>query len=731
MGFWRKLVLAFGSVLFAQGHWSAGKAPARLDFPTTILPILTKAGCNSGACHGAATGQGGFKLSLLGYDPEVDYEHITREFSGRRVNLASPAQSLLLRKPTRELRHKGGERIQKNSPEYQRLFDWLAAGAPYGSRDLFVTGIRVHPQEKIVARPGDTCRLEVTAILSDGTRETVTSRALFNSNDDAVAEVASDGLVTVRDRGLTSIMVRYAGQAAAVRVGSPFQDKAVSTRTFLPRNFIDAKLIASLSRLRLPPSEVCGESEFLRRAFLDVIGRLPSAEEARAYLAKAGTGVRGKESVAWKHRDQLVESLLARPEFVDFWTLQLADLLLINARKLGDEPARAYHAWVREQVAQNTPIDRMVRDLILAEGDFTRQGAANFHRLTRDPRDMGEFVSRALLGVQISCARCHAHPFARWTQEDYHRFAAFFARTDTDNRRVFIKERGEVTHPKTGDRLEPRALGETEPLRTAAQNREDQKADRRVQLADWLTARDNPALAQAMVNRIWKHFFGRGLIDPVEDIRVTNPPAHPELLEALTADFMAHDFDLRHLIRTLIQSRAYQLSSRPNAVNQRDDRFFSRAYLKPLSAQVLADALVQVTEVPDAFEGWPLGTRAVELIDGGTGSYTLDVFGRCKREVSCETTTAFGGGLSQALHLINSATVERKIREGVAVKLVQEMSEDRAICEALYLRALARFPTREETEFFLAEMKRSLSRAQTVEDFLWALLNSREFAFNH
>ena len=687
----------------------------RLDFPTRVLPILTKAGCNTGACHGAAVGQGGFKLSLLGYDPEQDYETITREFSGRRIDLGAPHESLLLRKPTKELRHKGGLKIKKDSAEYRTLVAWVAAGASYGPKELRVTRLEVNPADALLARPNQSCQLRVTATLSNGNKENVTALALFNSNDDGIADVALDGVVTVKDRGLTTIMVRYLGQVAAVRIGAPFQDVELKGVNFPAQNFIDEKVFAELKRLRIPPSPLCEDSEFLRRVYLDLLGRLPSVNEARALL---------KEPATPQKRHRMIDELLAREEFVDFWTLKLSDLFLVNSKRLGEGPAKVYHAWLREQVARNTRFDKLVSELLLAQGDAAQIGPANFYRLTRDPRDMSEHVSRMFLGVQIACARCHTHPFAGWTQNDYYRFAAYFARTDFDGQRVFVKARGEVQHPKTNKDVKPKPLG-------ADEQRIDPQVDRRIALAEWITSPQNPALARAAVNRVWKHLLGRGLIEPVDDVRVTNPPSNPALLDALAADFIANGYDLRRLVRTVVSSRTYQLSSRANDINRRDDRFFSRAYLKPLTAQVLADAIAQATEVFDDYAGYPSRTRAVQLVDAQTPSYTLDVFGRCTREANCESSAQFGGGLSQALHLINSAAINGKLQTGVVNRLLLQSQSDGETVEELYLNTLSRFPTEKELSYCKQSLGDGGSKQNALEDLLWALLNSREFAFNH
>ncbi|MEW6303108.1 MAG: DUF1549 and DUF1553 domain-containing protein [Verrucomicrobiota bacterium] len=687
-------------------------AAERLDFRTRILPILTKAGCNAGACHGAAVGQGGFKLSLLGYDPVQDHLNITRELGGRRVDVESPGDSLLLRKPTRHLDHEGGRRIKRDSEEHRILQRWIAAGAPYGPADLRVARIVVEPADSLLRETNRTVQLRVTAHLSDGTREDVSARALYSSNDDAVAEVTPAGLVTTRDRGLTSIMVRYSGQAVAARVAVPFGSKAKDD--FAPRNFVDEKVLTELRRLKLPASPLSDDSEFLRRMHLDLIGRLPDAELARSFL---------QEPPSEEKRRRVIAALLASDEFVDFWTLKLGDWLLINARRGSEASARVYHDWVRAQVARNRPFDEFARELILARGDMTRVGPANYFALANDPRDLGEHVGRMFLGTQIACARCHAHPADRWTQDDYYAFAAYFARVTKSGGAVEIAPQGEVEHPKTQRPVMPRPLG--------AAGQAGEAGDRRVELAEWLVSPDNPLFARNVVNRVWKHLLGRGLVEPVDDLRPTNPPVNPALMNALANDFARNGFDLRRLVRLIAESRTYQLSSRAIDGNRRDDRFFSHAYLKPLPAQVLADAVAQVTGVPDHYPDYAEGTRAVQLVGAQTPSYALDVLGRCAREQSCESPGRAGGGLAQALHLINGSTINDKLRGGALSRLLARGLTDSELIDELYLRTLSRPASAAERAEWEPMLARAADKTEIAEDLLWALLNSREFAFNH
>jgi len=658
-------------------------------------------------------GRGGFRLSLFGYDAESDYERITRELGGRRVHLGEPDASLILRKAGGQLPHGGGVRLPKSGPLYAAVRTWIAAGAPYGESARAVNRLEVTPEEALLAAKGRMQQVRVTARFSDGSSEDVTALALYTSQDDGVATVDAEGMATVLRPGLATIMVRYLGQVAAARVGMPFAAAAPAAAP-ASSNVIDAQVFPALQRLRLTPSPPSDDNEFLRRVYLDVIGTLPTAAEARSFLSDRDPAKRTK----------LIDELLARPEFVDYWTLKWADLLLINSKRLGAEPAAAYHHWLRAQVAANTPFDRVATTLIETGGDFRQDAPANFVRIASDPRDVAEFASRSLLGIRVECARCHNHPFDRWTQNDYYGFAAFFARTRAEGTRVVTLAQGEVDHPKTGRPVPPRALGAHAVAMPPA-------GDRRRSLAQWLKTDGAPMLARATANRVWKHLMGRGIIEPVDDVRVSNPPSNPALLDALTQELLRSGYDLRKLVRTIATSRTYQLASRPNDVNRADRQFFSHAYLKPLPAQVLADAVAQATGVPNDYPGLPTGTRAIQLVDSLIPSEALDVFGRCRREASCETDAQPGGGLSQALHLINGATLNDKLASGIVAKLVRDGATNGDAVDELYLRTLSRLPEPRERDHWSKSLAASTNRTESLEDLLWSLLNAREFAFNH
>lgn len=712
-------MIARGAVLLllTLAGFSAANGADQTSFRTRILPILTKAGCNTGTCHGAAVGQGGFKLSLLGYDPAQDHLNITHELGGRRMDVESPASSVLLRKATDDLDHEGGRRINPRSDAYRIVLDWIKNGALFGDPGLRVTRIEVEPADSLLPASGQSLQLAVMATLSDGTREDVSALALYTSNDGAVAEVTRQGKVTTRGSGSTSVMVRYSGQVVAAGVAVPFDGPQVEAAGFVSRNFIDEHVIAGLHRLHLPPSPLSDDAEFLRRVYLDLIGCLPEIDEVRAFLSEPPSEAK---------RDRIIAALLERAEFVDFWTMKFGDWLLIRGQGGASTPTQAYHDWVRGQIAHNRPLDQFVRDLLVSQGDISRTGPPNFFTLTSDPRDLGEYVSRMFLGTQIACARCHAHPADRWTQDDYHAFAACFARVSLQSGSLNLAARGEVEHPRTHQPVAPHPLGVLVTGKT-----DDDHRDRRAPLADWLVSRENPFFARNIVNRVWQHLLGRGLVEPVDDLRPTNPPANPALLDALALQFAANGFDLRWLVKEIAESRTYQLTSRSLPANRRDTQLCSHARLKPLPAQVFADAIAQVTGVPDQFAEHAARTHAVQLVGSKTSSFTLDVLGRCLRERSCESAGRSGGGLALALHLINGSAINDKLLGGTVREMISQSLPPGEMVQEFYLRALSRYPTtpeRTEWERMLAE---STNQCDAAADLLWTLLNSREFALNH
>ncbi len=684
------------------------------SFHLDILPILTKAGCNGGACHGAATGQGGFKLSLLGYAPDLDHAAITREFSGRRIDPEQPAQSLLLRKATRQIDHEGDRRFHPDSTEARTLQDWIRRGAPIGSSTATVTGLVVHPPLLRPSPDHSPPSIEVTAHLSDGSTRPATGLALYSSNDDSVADVDRQGRIRILTPGMTAIMVRFAGAVAAARIESPFPvSEGAPHPAPIPPHLIDRAIARRLADMHVPASPPASATTFLRRVHLDLAGQLPPVELVREFESKPDSPAR---------REALIDQLLASDAFTDLWSMRLADLLLISGKRGGEKATLAYHRWLRAQVAADSGWDRIAHDLLTATGPINEHGPASFALLANDPRDLAEHAASIFLATRIACARCHAHPADRWTRTDYHQFAAFFARIQRDAGRVSTAERGEVEDPRSGRPSPPRALGE---FRPAPDN-----SDRRVALADWTASPTNPLFARAFVNRTWKHLMGRGLVEPVDDLRPTNPPTHPELLDELAADFASNGFKLRHLVRRIVTSDAYQRSSRTLPGNSRDDRLYSRAFLKSLDGRVLLDAIAQATGVPESFDDQPDVTHAVQLVGTQSPSPALDILGRCPREASCDGSNPAGGGLAQALHLLNGATINRRLRQGHLPRWLGSIPSDEELLNQLYRHTLSRSPRPEERAEWLPRLARA-PRSQVAEDLLWALLNSREFAINH
>jgi hypothetical protein len=700
----------------------AAEPPTR--FTTDVLPVLTKAGCNAGACHGSQYGQGGFKLSLRGYDPDIDYTSITRDGIGRRVAVADPAHSLILLKPSGALPHEGGLRLPRGTAGYSIMLRWLRGGAPGPSpQEPPLTGITLTPAEATL-RPHARQQLRVVARYGDGSTRDVTPWARFSSNQDNVASVTDDGLATVVGRGEAVISAQFGSEVAITRLVAPVPaGDPAAVRYPAPVNLVDEAVFSKLRRLGLVPSAPAPDAEFLRRVTLDVIGLLPTPDEARAFLASRDPHKRQK----W------VEALLDRPEFVDTWTYRLGDLLRCNRRSLGIKGMTAFHRYLRDAVARNRRWDVVVRELITGRGSLWDVGPANYYGVGKSPEDWAESTSQVFLGIRLGCARCHNHPFDRWTQKDYYSFVAFFGRVKTKrggergDEVVFFEDEGEVRHPKTGAVLLPRPLGASGPVAVP------DGVDRRAVLAHWLTAPDNPWFARATVNRIWRHLFGRGLVEPADDVRATNPASNEEALVALAADLVQNDYDLKQTIRVICNSATYQLSSEPNPTNRQDESQFSHHLVRRLTAEQLLDALVQATGVAEKFPGVPLGARAAQLPDTSVPSYFLDLFGRPARQLVCECERESMPNLTQTLHLMNGDDVNAKIRspEGRLAKLLAGTGSDAEVVEELFLATLTRLPTKAETDRALAAIRTASARKEGFSDLLWALLNSRAFVFDH
>ncbi len=694
-----------------------------LHFGHHIIPLLTRASCNSGGCHGKQNGQNGFRLTVFGYDPRVDYQALVQEGRGRRLFPAAPGHSLLLNKATNRVPHGGGRRLEEDSPEYRRLFRWIAEGMPRGDDDApHVTSIEVFPKHRVLGER-DQQRLLVTAQLSDGTRRDVTHEALFRSNDDRLAQVDAQGRITTTMlSGESAIVVRYQEHVATSYVTVPLNDNAPLAAQLAEwdrGSFIDRLVADKWERLHVLPSVPTDDATFLRRVSLDVMGKLPTPAEVTAFLADPSPDKR----VRW------VDALFERGEYADFWALRWADLLRINREDLGAKAAYHYHGWLRESLRQNQPYDEFVRSIITAQGSSQRNGAINFYKAFANPNDLSVAVSQVFLGVRLECAKCHHHPYEKWGQDDFYALAAFFPRVQkkATSGAVYIADKGEVKHPRTLEVMKPRVLL-GEPIEIAEQ------VDPRQPLADWMASPDNKLTSRALVNRVWGQLLGRGLVEPFDDMRETNPATNEPLLSALADDFVAHRFDIRHLIRTIVTSRVYGLSSEPNASNARDTQNYSRAYRKRLSAEVLLDAVCDVTGEFESFDGMPPGTRAVQLWDQRLPSAFLDTFGRPQRKTLCQCERLADTTLSQVLHLLNSPIVNDKITSptGRAARLAASPHSPDEIIGQLYLAAFGRAPRGDELAAARAAFQGpGVNRRQATEDVLWALLNSAEFVLNH
>ncbi len=726
--------------------------PFAWSFRNDVLPVLSKAGCNSGACHGALAGKGGFRLSLRAYDPPTDHFNIVQQDRGRRVEFADPGRSLFLAKPSGAMPHKGGLRFETDSEEYRILAEWIAAGAAAPQDDdTQVDHLEIHPGRSL-HKVGDEQRMLVSAVYTDGRARDVTPRVIWSSTNEAVCQVNDDGHVTVIGPGEGAIVAWYASRLAIGRITVPYGegsgDRGQGSEQVAaapPVNFIDEHVDRQLAVLNLPASPMCSDADFVRRAYVDTIGLLPTADEVRAFLADASPDKRTK----------LIDELLARPEFADYWTYQWSDVLMLNGTLLRPEALKTYYMWIRAHVEQNTPWDQVVREILTATGNSLENGATNFYALYQSPEDMTENASQAFMGLSIGCAKCHNHPLEKWTNDQYYAFANMFARVRAKgwggeprngdgNRTLYVATSGELVQPRTGKPQPPTPLdGEPLPF--------DDPSDRREYLADWMTSPENPYFARSITNRVWANFFGVGLVESVDDLRTSNPASNEELLSAAAQYVVDNKFDLKTLMKAILLSNAYQRSSQPLEGNQNETRFYSRYYPKRMMAEVLHDAVVQATGVPTefkriAFPGadfqdtdfYPVGTRAIELYDSAVDNYFLQAFGRNQRRIVCECERSNEPSMVQVLHISNGNTINDKLksdssRAGKLLALRQAGMSDDALLDEIYLTCLARFPTeseRKELTNMLPDRGSSDERV-VLEDIFWAVLSSREFLFNH
>jgi hypothetical protein len=736
---------ALVAALISAAGWfgGAGQAVAAqpgstLNFVNDIEPILTKASCNSGGCHAkAGIGQRGFRLSVLGFEPQEDYEHIVKEGKGRRVFAAAPDQSLLLLKAANIVPHGGGKRLDPGSEEFQTVVRWISEGMVYEREsDPKIVSVEVEPARISLKAKSDQ-QLKVRARYSDGSVRDVSRTALYEANDKSMAEASEEGLVSLRDLpGNVAVMVRYSGLVSvcsiSVPLGAPVEHLPPS------RNFIDELIFANLKRVGIPPSGVCDDSTFLRRVSLDIAGRLPTEGEALAFIQNQEPG----------KRDAVIEELLRSSGYADFFAGKWA-LLLHNKRDLASDTVSnfAFHSWIRDSLLSNTPYDVIVRNLLAATGEVATNPAVAWLKRVKEPKQQLEDVAQLFLGVRMQCAQCHHHPFERWGQQDYYSLAAFFSQigrklSSTPEEETIFHKRGiaQAENKKTKQQVRPAGLG-SGPFEIAPEE------DPRLRFAEWMREKTNPFFAKALVNRYWKHFFRRGLVDPEDDIRDTNPPSNPELLDALASKFVQSGYDLKELIRTITQSTTYQLSSVPNEHNGIDQQNFSRYYPRRLPAEVLLDAIDGLTGAPTNFPDLPPGTRAISLPDNSYNRTTalLKVFGRPEGLSVCECERVDSASLAQSLHLLNSADIKGKLSgaNGRADKLVKAGGTDAEKIRSLYLTAFARSPSAEEVREAEEYLKRPLTDARgepldplkakrsSLEDLIWALMNAKEFLYNH
>ena len=693
------------------------------SFRNDVLPVLMRMGCNSGACHGSARGKNGFHLSLFGYDPPADYLSLTRDVRARRLNPALPDESLMLLKPIGAVDHEGGALFPKESMFHDTLRKWIVEGAQNDPADVkTLTGIEIVPEAMVLQGDGVTQQVIVQANYSDGTNEDVTASAILSSSDDLTGSVDAGGAAAAHGRGEAYIMTRYGSFALVSQVIVIPDDLDLQWPEVPERNFVDAAVYAKLKKLRIPPADACTDEVFVRRVYLDVLGVLPTVEETRAFLQDASA----------EKRSVLIDRLLDRPEFAELWAMKWADVLRVRSSQvLKPKGMHRYNDWLRHAIASNMPLDAMVRELLTAEGGTFTAPAANFYLIETEPTVVAENVAQVFTGIQIKCAQCHNHPFERWTMDDYYSFAAFFsqvgrkASSDPRETVIFNRASGEVTNLKNGQQMAPKFLGGDTPDCTGK--------DRRAVLADWLTSPGNAWFAKNIANRVWAQFMGRGIIDPPDDVRVTNPPSHPELLEQLAQKLIEYKYDLRGIIRDICNSHTYQMSTQARDPSIVDERNFAYARVRRLPAEQLLDAICSVTETDVKFPGLPLGARAAQVADGNSGNYFLDTFGRPPRDTVCTCERSGDPTLAQALHLINGTTVETAMKSSgnrLETQLAQEVPPETMVDE-LFLAAYSRAPRDDEKQTLVAHLTSTEDKRAALEDVYWSVLNSKEFVFNH
>lgn len=701
-----------------------------ISFNLDVMPIFMREGCDTGECHGSARGQDGFMLSLFGYDPNGDHFRLTREMAGRRINLAIPEESLLVEKSAEIVPHTGGKLFEKGSETWHKMVEWVADGGQNDDPKTLAKPIAVdiYPQKLVMEGAGTNQQMTVRAKYSDGTDRDITDMAVFMSNNDQSAAVDEFGMVTAGKRGEAFIMARFNTftvgiQAIVIPEGLEY------TRPEMPEtNYIDKLVHEKLHKLRVIPSDECSDEVFLRRVYIDIIGMLPEVEDYNAFLADKSPDKRGK----------LIDTLLDRKEFTEMWVMKWSELLQIASnvnvgQGISYKASLLYYNWLKERIAANKPLNEIVIELLSSTGGTFGNPATNFYQIERDTLKLAENVAQVFMGMRLQCAQCHNHPFDRWTQDEYYQWAGFFAqvgRKGADDPReqvIYNRGSGEVKHP-LGHKVPPKFLGGELP--------DTKGKDRRVVVAEWLASEENPYFAKNIVNMVWAHFFGVGIIDPVDDVRVSNPATNPELLDSLAAHLQEYDYDFKRIVRDICNSATYQRTTKANPTNETDLQNFAKSRVRRQRAEVMLDTLTQVTETKNKFKGLPLGSRAVQIADGNTSTYFLKTFGRAERTTVCSCEVAMEPNLSQALHLLNGETVSTRIDQGGVVKgLIAEKKTPEQIVENLYVRSLSRKPTAEELKQLGIQIKAAgedaKEREAVLNDVFWAILNSKEYMFNH
>ena len=692
-----------------------------LNFANQIIPVFSKYGCNASGCHGKAEGQNGFKLSVFGFDPQADYQALTMEGRGRRLFFAAPEKSLLLRKASGMTPHGGGTLVSPDGPEYRLLKTWIGLGVPFGSeKDPTLVGIQVEPQARQVAMLQNQ-QLRVTAEWSDGSRRDVTAMATYQVNKDSLASVDKRGHVRIGQvPGTVAVMANYLGAVAVFQAIIPRSETIANYPPVVEKNFIDRHVHRQLKQLGIIPAGNCSDGDFLRRTFVDIIGTLPTASEARSFLTDKNPD----------RRSRLVKQLLQRSEYADYWALKWADTLRVERLKLGRKNAYSYYSWIHDSFRKNKPFDQFARELVTAEGPLNELPAGQFYKSVGSPKDWASTVSQVFLGIRIECAQCHHHPFDRWSQQDYYGMEAFFTQVKFKNtsrgEAILADGSPKTTHPRTGQEIFAYPLATEMPAEHPA-------GDRRTALAAWMTGANNPWFARNVANRLWAHFMGRGLVEPVDDFRLTNPPSNPALLDALAQHLIDHKYDLHALIEVITASQAYQRATTVNATNRIDEDNYSRFLFKRMDAEVLLDAICQVTGVEEKFAGIPKGSRAIQLWDSAVPHYFLKTFGRPVRVTACTCERAVAPTVGQVLHILNAPGIQQKLSHvgGQISSLVARHQDSSDLVEELYLLMYSRFPTDAEHKNGINYLNNQPNRQLAAEDLCWSMMNSIEFVFNH